>query len=368
MRQTTVAVSLALAIFAINAGSADAAERFWFNSIGVEFGITGVLQQTSGNEFGDSVDQTDYAYSADFALVGKIAEGQTLNLVFEAGGGEAVADNFDARATPDYDAADSGHAAEVAQAYYEGEFADGKLVFAFGRMDAHSITDANEYANDETSQFLNGIFVRSVGTIFAEHDKYYVPTIALSFQPAEIVSVVYTYSHNSGEDMFNEAHQWIELGLHPKMGSMAANLRIGYAMHDVPHTEIDGGAETTNSGMINVSADLALSEVLGVFARYAMTDDSIEENEVTSVISGGVSIGGGLWGREDDGIGAAYGMISLNEKLYDNTDGETVMEFYYRFQVNDYFAVSADLQMFSDLERDEEPDVMVYGLRTQAGF
>ena len=369
MRVKTGAVALILAIFTLATGYAQAAERFWFNNIGVEFSVTGVLQQTSGNEFGaNSVDQTDFSYMGDFALTGRIAEGQTLNLVIEGGAGEAVADNFEARATPNYAVVPSENAVELAQAYYEGEFMDGSLVLAFGKLDVHSITDANEYANDEIGQFMNGMFVRSVGVIFAEHEGYMAPTIALSFQPVDIVSVIYTYSHPTGENIYNEALQWVELGLHPEMGSMSANIRMGYGMSDLPHTEVNSGKETTNSGMINVSADLAVSEDLGVFARYAMTDDSVEENEVTTAISGGVSIGGGMWGRPDDGVGVAYGMLTLNENLYNNTDGETVMEAYYRYQINDFCSVSADLQMYSDLERDEEKEVMVLGLRTSAGF
>lgn len=350
------------------ASSVNAAERFWFDNIGVEMGVTAVLQQTSGNEYGDSVDQADFAYSADLAFIGRIGPGQTLSIVFEAGYGEAAADNFDMRATPDYDAANSENGLDVAQAYYEGEFMDGKLIFMFGRMDAHSLTDGNEYAGDETSQFLNGLFVRSIGVIFAEHSNYYVPTFAFIIQPIDLFSLTYTYSQDTGEDFFNEGHQWFEAGLHPSFGSVSANLRVGYAMHDLPHSEIATSDETTNSGMINVSADITIGDNIGLFARYALQDSEIAENEVESAVSGGLSIGGGIWGRDDDGFGVAYGTITLNENLYSDTEGETVIEFYYRMQVNDHLAITVDFQMFSNLEREENREVNVFGLRSQSDF
>ncbi len=45
----------------------------WHDKISLEFGITSVLQGTSGNDIDPNGDQTDYAFSADLALIGEIA-------------------------------------------------------------------------------------------------------------------------------------------------------------------------------------------------------------------------------------------------------------------------------------------------------
>lgn len=381
MKKRFIASILCAAFFAAGpgAGVAEAqSEPSWFDNITVEFGLTGIFQGTAGNTRTEANglernDQYDYSYSVDAALIGEIAEGHTLNVVFEAGEGEAAADNFSARATPNYDAADTtgdaGVIATVAQAYYEGEFADGALSLALGKMDVHAYSDGNEYASDETEQFLNGLFVRSIGVIFAEHEKYYVPTVAVTFQPYEFVSLIYTYSHNSGDDFFSDGYHWAELGLHPKFGELQGNYRFAYAKHDIDHTDIDDGSAKKNSGMFNVSADQALTENVGLFFRYAQQDENLAENEVKSAISGGISIGGGIWGRGGDTLGVAYGKITLNDKVVtENNEGESVMEVYYKCQVNDNLAVSADVQVFNDIERAEKRNVTVFGLRLQAGF
>ncbi len=369
----TVAL-LALAASLLSATVVWAGEETpWHDKITVEFGATSIFQTTSGNNYGDNKDQTDFAFSADLALIGEIAEGQTLNLVFEAGEGDGAAGNVGARATPDYDARDTsefaGVSATVTQVFYEGGFLDGKLSLAVGKMDVHAYTDNNEYANDETTQFLNGLFVRSIGVIFAEHAKYYAPTIAFTATPFDFVSIKYTYSHDGGEDFFSDGYHWLELGLHPMLGELSGNYRIAYIQHDITFTDRNSGQPTTNAAMINVSVDQALTGNLGIFARYAAQDDTLAENKVVSAISGGVSIGGAYWGMDADTVGIAYGHLELNRDIVTiNNDGESVAEIYYNHEINEHMNITADVQMFSNLERTSNRDVAVFSLRAQADF
>lgn len=359
-------------IVLLPAVSAGAEGVKWYDAIAVEFGLTGVLQSTLGNDTDDSYDQTDYAYSADFALAGEIAEGHFLNLIFEAGEDEAAADNIPARATPNYDAApsrdDVGVQATIAQAYYEGGFWEGKLTAAFGKMDVHAYTDNNEYANDETTQFLNGLFVRSVGVVFAEHENYYVPTVALTMRPVDLLSVKYTYSHDGGEDLFSSGHHDAEIAFHPIFNGLAGNYRIGHQRHEADFTDESTGEIKSNSGFY-ISIDQALHEYIGVFGRYAFQDRNLVENEVESAWSVGAQLGGGLWGRKTDTIGVAVGSLELNKDVVkENNEGETVVEAYYNFGVNDNFAITVDAQFFSNLEREEKRDVSVFSIRAQALF
>jgi len=374
LKATFTSAFLAVTVLLISATGAQAQdESSWYDKVTVEFGATSIFQATSGNDYGNNKDQTDFAFSADLALIGEIAEGHTFNLVFEAGEGDGAAENIGSRATPDYDAIDTtgfaGVGATVAQVYYEGDFFDGKLSLAIGKMDVHAYTDNNEYANDETTQFLNGLFVRSIGVIFAEHSKYYVPTIAFTATPFDFVSIKYTYSHDGGEDFFSDGYHWLELGLHPKFGELSGNYRIAYVQHDIAFTDRSNGQSTSNAGMINVSVDQAITGNLGIFARYAAQDDGIAENEVVSAISGGVSVGGAYWGMDADSVGVAYGHLELNKDIVTiNNDGESVAEAYYSHEINEHINITADVQMFSNLERTTNRDVTVFGIRMQAGF
>ncbi|MBI4829556.1 MAG: carbohydrate porin [Nitrospinae bacterium] len=345
----------------------------WMDYVSVSFGLTGVAQATSGNNYGEVKDQTDYAYSADVGFVGQIAEGHTLNLVLEAGEGDAAGDNIGSRAIPNYDAfisrtPDGETRMNVSQAYYEGTFFDGALLFAAGKMDHHSITDTNEYANDETSQFLNGLFVRSTGIVFSESPYYYGPTLALTVAPVDVVSLTYTYAKHDGDDFFSKGFQVAELALHPVFGEMAGNYRAGYLHQDNGFTDYKTGSQKANTGFF-VSLDQAITGDVGLFFRYARQDDTLTENEVIGAISGGAQFGGALWGRETDTVGLAYGKVELNKDLVtENNDGESVFEAYYNVGINDHLALSADVQVFSNLERPDTRNVTVYGLRLQAGF
>lgn len=356
----------------LTTASAGAEESKWYDVIAVDFGLTGVLQSTSGNTSGDAKDQTDYAYSADIAFSGDIAERHTLNLIFEAGENEGAADNIPARATPNYDAAPSrdgvGVQATVAQVFYEGGFWDDMLTVAFGKMDVHAYTDANEYANDETAQFLNGLFVRSVGVVFAEHENYYAPTVALALRPVDSISIRYTYSNNEGDDIFSNGHHDGEIAFHPVFGGLAGNYRFGYQKYEMDFKDESTGTARNNSGFY-ISIDQALSEYIGVFGRYAFQDEDLAENEVISAWSAGAQLSGGLWGRTMDAIGVAVGSLEFNKDVVkENNEGETVVEAYYRFGVNDRFAISADVQFFSGLEREDKRDVSVFSIRTQTSL
>lgn len=374
LENSSILAVIALATIGVGSTAyAQESQAPWYDRISVEFGITNIVQGTVGNDDKGSSDQVDYSFSADLALAGEIAEGHTINLIFEAGEGEAAGDNFPRRATPNYDAKVTTNGPDVmatlAQAYYEGEFFDGALIVSAGKMDVHSLTDTNEYANDETEQFMNGIFVRSVGVVFAEHEKYYVPTIFITLRPIEFLSFTYTYSHDGGEDILTDGHHWAEIGIHPRFGELAGNYRFSYAKHDLKHTDINNGTKKANTGMINVSIDQAITPGIGLFFRYAQQDDGLVENEVKSAISGGASVNGALWNRGEDTFGIAYGKVELNDKLIkQDNEGESVVEAYYKAGLNEYISLTADVQVFNNLERPSKRDVTVYGIRAQAGF
>ncbi len=370
MRLSAKLLALTALVILLSAPAYAGEDGKWYDNFSMEFGVTALFQGVTNGGSEDGQDQTDFAYSADVAFSGELAEGHTFNLVLEAGEGEGAGDNFDTRATPNYDAIvttdDAGVSLTVAQAYYEGTIGD-IATLVIGKIDVHSMTDNNEYANDETSQFLNSLFVRSVGTVFAEHGNYYVPGIYISVQPIDLVSVTYTYSHDGGEDLFDNAQHWIELGLHPQLMGLPGNYRIGFIKHDIDFTEIKTGDTTHNTGF-NISADQALSDNIGVFFRYASQDDTLEENEVISAMSGGLYLGGGLWGMEKDGAGVAYGKLELNKDIAGTDKGESVLEVYYSHELFGSMNMTADIQMYQDLPDKEHSDVMVMSLRVQTGF
>ena len=72
-------------------------------------------------------------------------------------------------------------------------------------MDISPFFYQNEAANDETTQFLSNIFVKSMGLTVPEPDNYYCPGIVLTISPVELLefSVVgASVEDNNWEDLF----------------------------------------------------------------------------------------------------------------------------------------------------------------------
>lgn len=361
-------ISFILVLFAPFALVFAEEERNWYDAIGIGFGMTGIMQGTSGLP----EDRADYAYSVDLEFSGEIAEGQNLFLIMESGNGDGANGNVGSRSIPNYDSFVSLFEGEqrlnVSQVYYEGNFLDGKMTAAFGLMDHHALYDTNAFANDETEQFINGTFVRTAGSLFPEHENYYAYTFMLAARPIELVSLSYSYAKHNTEDFFSKGLHVFELGLHPKFGSLDGNYSVDFLLHDIGFTNYRSGKRENNKGII-VNVDQMLHEYFGVFGRFAFAKDTLLENEVTSMWSVGAQINGDLWRRQDDVIGLAYGQLELNRDIVGEfSEGEKVMEFYYKLGINDHVHLTADIQYLSDLERASNRDVVVFSFRSQISF
>jgi porin len=85
-----------------------------------------------------------------------------------------------------------------------------------------------------------------------------------------------------------------------------------------------------------------------------------------AVYSGGLNITGKWYGREDDNIGIGYAY--LNGK--NDFDYFQVAEVYWRFVLNDYFAVTADVQYMQDKYDNGEDDIdgIIGGVRATVEF
>lgn len=81
---------------------------------------------------------------------------------------------------------------------------------------------------------------------------------------------------------------------------------------------------------------------------------------------GGIDIGGGRWGREEDNIGLGYAYLFDGNKAIDSSQ---VVEGYYRFALNDIFSLTADVQYLKDkLKIGDSPSGFIYGIRMTAEF
>lgn len=347
----------------------EAAPPEWFHSVTLAGGLTLVAQNTSGNNVDKAKDQADFSFSTDLLITAKIDEEQQIFFGLEAGDGHSVSDNIGSRALVNYDAYITSIGGmtrlNVSQAYYKAELAGGMFVFAAGKMDQPALTDANQFANDETTQFLNGLFVRSFGVVFHELPFYYAPTLYLQLK-VPFFSFTSSYSNPDGFDLGGKRCVVAQVGAHVGDGDMKGNYLFGYTSHKEEFTKLSSGAAAVNTGFF-VSLDQGFGP-FGLFFRFAQQDKTIAQNEVISAMSGGISING-FMENEGNGVGLAYGTLELNTNIIkEYNTGMDVAEFYIRFGTSAKTQLTLDIQRLNDLERPTKRQIYVGGIRFQANI
>lgn len=339
-------------------------------------GITSILQGTGG--ISNNGDVTDFSYTLDLNFEAPVSDNGKIVISFEAGNGNGVNDNMPSLSISNYDAyiTDTGGIVtpSVSQVYYEGNYHDGFLTVKAGKLDVHSCHDDNAFANDETGQFITGMFVRSFGSIFNELDTYYAPGVSLTIRPLGLLDITATFANGNGsgfEDIFSHAYTVEQVNIKPNISGKEGNYRFYFIYDARNYEEISSGSNTANTGF-GVSLDQKISDGVGIFVRYASQDDGIVENLVKSSVSGGVSLGGSMWNRANDVIGAAYGILNINDKSSiapAKPGDETHFEAYYKIGFSDHFTLTPDLQVVTNAGGNASQDpITVYGVRAQMNF
>jgi carbohydrate-selective porin OprB len=362
------------------------------NSSGIAIGgdITSYLQSSDGAP----QNATALSYSLDLGLEAAVSEHGKVTIALEAGDGKGIDATLGSLSTAAYDPYLTNITASnpdttnivvpsISQLYYQGDYSEENLVATIGKIDVNSMFDENAYANDETDQFMSGIFVRSSGTDFAELDQYYAPAIALQYSAGKWIDLSFIAANGNG-DGFNDVFDYMylvgQINFKASLGDQSGNYRF-YTISDhrrsaqTTFTKISDGSKTSNVGW-GLSFDQAVVDHVGLFARYSSQDDGIAENIVKSSWSLGSLLEGTLWGRDWDTIGIAYGSVNLNHKAdlaaalgTSNNGDETHAEAFYKFGVSKQFTLTVDAQVINNNGGNAAADtVTVAGLRGQLNF
>jgi porin len=199
---------------------------------------------------------------------------------------------------------------------------------------------------------------------------------------------------NENDDGYNYNFWGVEAGWHPEFKLGAGNYRIlvagtssaflspsSYTQPD-PNAEedqelvlVDGSPMVEEAGKREallswgLSFDQAIGESLGVFLRLTWQDTAAAV-DYEALYSGGVNIKGNAWNRPGDNIGLGYAYLEGGNTDVRNTN---VFEGYYRAALNEYFAITADLQYMNDglvqvAPDQNDPEGWIFGLRLTAAF
>jgi len=323
-------------------------------------GITMIGQGASGV----AVDEADTGmnYSVDVELAGEVGDGKVFVYFVTAEGGDIIdGANADYEAGAEEDPENpnnkSGYASTgIAEAWYELPLFDG-LNLTLGKIDPAGIYDANEVANDQTTQFLAGVFVNN----------------------AAIPLPAYTIGFSAGMELSDSLA--VNVGLFEDggiTGSMETTFMIGEVAMGM---ELLGGETNVrltywqsdaNTGYA-LNADQSMDS-LKFFLRYgigslaAIPDDAtVEEAEAADKeVESAMSVGMSYSLSEDLTLGAAY---SLETPRSADWDDRNWMEAYVSLKLNEDVAISFDYQTVDARDFDATADtVSLYGARLQIGF
>lgn len=382
--------------------------------ISVEGSLTGVVQRVNSAGAAVADRESRANYRGDIAVTlpgGEVGDGEGMlftHVRFGQGNGVGLRPTytgavnstaFEVGSTP----ADDSFAI-LAQAWYQlklpiaydGVKANARehLYFTAGKIDPFVFFDQNSVADDESSRFLNNVFVHnplldSGGDVGAD---------AYGFAPGAIVQYV------------NEREKGSEWGLSLGAfgsgaganfsGSLGDPLLIFQAETAARFNYLPGryrayfwnngrgvgydGIEARHSG-VGISVDQKLAEDLTVFGRYGhQLQGKVRFDRALTL---GIEYAGSDWGRAADAMGFAIGALRTsgdfrNDSLTVDGDGdgnpdygyaatgwERQLEIYYRYKLNGSVELSPDFQWIQRPAADGSAKaIKVIGLRANVGF
>ncbi len=293
-------------------------------------------------------------------------------------------------------------AAHIAQAWYRLSSPLGDVKrdsresasLTFGKIDPFVFFDQNAIADDETTRFMNNVFVHnplldSGGD--AGVDAYgFAPGAIASYSNVrqkggewDLSLGVFGSGNGSAFDgPLSKPFVMAQASLNTRFNALAGQWRL-YAWHNGRGGNIDG-SEARHAGW-GLSFDQRATDTLTVFGRFGkqMSGTTLFDRAITL----GGEINGDLWGRGADAIGVAAGVLRTSKAFSANgatldADGDGLpdygyspaaserdFELYYRWHINSNFSLTPDFQLIQRPGANDAAEmVRVFGLRARVGF
>ncbi len=368
--------------------------------LSLDVGSTTVVQ-ASRNVNGDSQlsakeDATSATVKVDIALDKQFGDYGEGFVYLKSGNGAGLDAKLKTFSTVN-DSADDDSNVRLVEAWYEHKFSPMSGVLTFGKLDPTGYIDTNEYANDESIQFLGGMFVNSPVVDFSDNS----PGLHLGVSPLEFLDFALEAldADGDGQDMFDAMFIAAQVNFKPKFLGKGGNYRFYAWQNNSNHMKWqDATKDKEKSHGYGLSFDQELTGIAGIFFRYGWQDPKVFSPQYDSLgaldWSGSVyslkqswSIGpqfkGTAWGRPDDVTGIAFGQIIPSDEYknyYAGLSGaadpqaksESRLEWYYNFKVNGHLSLSPDLQViwrpFGKDAANGDGTIVVGGLRGRMDF
>ncbi|NLW86690.1 MAG: carbohydrate porin [Planctomycetes bacterium] len=284
---------------------------------------------------------------------------------------------------------------DVTELWYEQALLEDAFRLRFGKIDLtggfehlHCMVafDANAYANDETSQFLNSALVNNPTIPFGDKGLgaiAYLRPAAWTYFAAGVADANADSRETGFRTTFGGSDDFLgifETGLVPNLqstqGPLPGAYRVGLWYDPQPKAHIDGrGVKRDDVGcylsfdqlVLKENADQEDAQGLGLFARYGWADGDF--NTIKSFWSAGAQYAGLVPTRDQDVLGFGLAQGRLSRYADPEAFRETVMELYYNACVAPWLSVSPSMQyVFNAGGSRNSDDAIVIGLRLQMSF
>ena len=253
-------------------------------------------------------------------------------------------------------------------AWYKHTFTfseDHTLGLTGGIIDTTDYLDENAFSNDEFTQFMNEALVNGPNAFLPSYDIG--GAVEWEIGAFSVKGAVMAMGTNGEEGEFDEPYNFygIQFGYRLDSALGEGNYRL---LVDTTSSDFSNVAGTKKEPMscALISFDQELGEFLGAWIRFGWHLSDEAAVDCSDLYSGGLNIGGNLWGRENDNVGIGYAHLRGGNLDLDHTD---VFEIYGRFALNDIFAITGDVQYMQDsMKMGESPSGWIFGLRATAEF
>ncbi|MDR2437094.1 MAG: carbohydrate porin [Endomicrobium sp.] len=396
----SVVVSLLLFLNVVSAQSS-VSERF-----GIKTDVSGIviMQGTPKANDGKNDALSSGSYLFDLKLIKEFENGKVVThfkggnghgLELDGSGSNGVNTYGQVNANADPTFVGGIELAKVVELYYEQKvlILERELTVDFGKLNFWEFFSKNEFADDDSSQFLTGTFCgdKTIDSV-PQH-----PAFRINYALNAKLDASYAYFMTDLNHIDANGINIVQAHFKPVIGG---NYRLYvWGNNSMYYKFSDPNSQSSTYGF-GISASQALNDDFGIFTRCGYKDHSVggherDENDnelhtfklpLSVMWSVGAQIKGSKWSRENDVIGIAIGQIygSSNAKgiikEYNNGNykdtAETQFELYYRFAINSHIALTSAFQYFANPRggnvltgvQNAGKNVLVYGIRTTFNF
>lgn len=276
---------------------------------------------------------------------------------------------------------DEGGRFLLSEVIFQQVLFEGKLILLGGKLWGARAFDANMFANDEESQFMNAGLRNNMlippflpytnwgaGAIFNPTDWLSILTAVADTQGRAKTTGFETTFH--GDTNTTVIHEW---SFKVKPFGLDGHQRVGFATScmDFPKLAPSGSGTVRMSDsncMVYYNFDQYLyqeagdpTQGIGMFGRFGWARQDV--NAASHFYSIGLSGKGVIPNRDRDTMGLGYYFMDLSNDLPAPFQNEQAIECYYNIEITPWLHISPDFQIVIDPGGANGRDALVYGLR-----